>query len=221
MCRKLVDVALLSDAERKWLDAYHTRVWEELKDEWLASWWVVACGTWVCMGCSQTCPMIIWEVWETLRVGVALILMNQPVLTIICLSSRPGMIDGQTILLTLEHMTNGDSIINELITETVTYIVKNPHRDPVMSERILSSVGSRFVLTLIINVDYCWLLSLKISQLTEDHLLLATTNYHCPSFIIKHYQPSITMNNPPPLIQSFLSYQQPSQTIHQPIITHG
>lgn len=58
----------------------------------------------------------------------------------------PGMIDGHTILLTLEHMTNGDPIINELITLTVTYIVKNPHRDPVMSARILSSVGSRFFL---------------------------------------------------------------------------
>lgn len=33
MCRKLVNVSLLSPVERQWVDSYHLRVWEELKDE--------------------------------------------------------------------------------------------------------------------------------------------------------------------------------------------
>ena len=33
MCRKLVDISLLSSFEKQWLDAYHGRVWEELKGE--------------------------------------------------------------------------------------------------------------------------------------------------------------------------------------------
>ena len=33
MCRKLVNVSLLSPFERQWVDSYHLRAWEELKDE--------------------------------------------------------------------------------------------------------------------------------------------------------------------------------------------
>merc|ERR1712232_141121 len=32
MCRKLVDVALLSPTEERWIDNYHARVWDALKD---------------------------------------------------------------------------------------------------------------------------------------------------------------------------------------------
>ena len=47
MCRKLVDISLLSSSEKQWLDAYHAQVWEELKGELLGFGFMCSTFSWI------------------------------------------------------------------------------------------------------------------------------------------------------------------------------